>query len=347
MTVRQLDILKAIIEEYIKNGEPVGSKLIEQKLDFVVSSATIRNEMASLEKDGYLEHPHTSAGRVPTYKGFRLYIEQIMQPKPLSDDEKKMIDSMLADIDEKAPDVVLQTAAGALSELTRCAVVVSDHSPQFSVITDVEVIPTGKRMYVMLLIASNGAVKNRACRLEFDLTFEQIEFFKNFVKSHLKGIALDSLSEELFEELSLTLGSYMLSLSPLLYTVYEMSNDMMNKDVEMAGESNLLKISDVKPDEVINFLDNRKELAALLDESFSGIHVLFGQEDEKFVVTNSSLIASNFKKSDKNAGSIGIIGPMRIDYSTVIPYVEYFTEKISGILSDDEFDEEGDDEFEQ
>ena len=339
MTVRQLNILQTVIEEYIKNGEPVGSKLIESKLDYVVSSATIRNEMATLEKEGYLEHPHTSAGRVPTYKGFRLYIEQIMQPKPVSDGEKQMIDAMLGDVTEQTPEVVLQTAAGALSELTRCAVVVSDHSPQFSVITDVEVIPTGKRMYVMLLIASNGSVKNRACRLEFDLTNEQIDFFKNFVKENLKGMALDSLSEELFEKLSLTLGSYMLSLSPLLYTVYEMSNDLMNKDIEMAGESNLLKISDVKTDEVVNFLDNRRELAQLLDESFSGIHVLFGQENEKFVVTNSSLIASNFKKSDKTAGSLGIIGPMRLDYSTVIPYIEYFTQKISGLLSDDEYDE--------
>lgn len=343
MTIRQLNILKAVIEEYIKNGEPVGSKLLENKLDFVVSSATIRNEMAALEKEGYLEHPHTSAGRVPTYKGFRLYIEQIMQPKPLSDDEKSMIDAMLGDMGSEAPDVVLQTAAGALSELTKCAVVVSDHSPQFSVITDVEVIPTGKRMYVMLLIASNGSVKNRACRLEFDLTNEQIDFFKGFVKSHLRGVALDALSEELFEELSLTLGGYMLSLSPLLYTVYEMSSDMMKTDIEMAGESNLLKISDVKTEEVINFLDNRKELAQLLDESFSGIHILFGQENDKFVVTNSSIIASNFKRSDKNAGYLGIIGPMRIDYSTVIPYIEYFTEKISGLLSDDEYDE-GDNE---
>ena len=346
MTVRQMNILKLVIEEYIKNGEPVGSKLIESKLDYTVSSATIRNEMALLEKEGYLEHPHTSAGRVPTYKGFRLYIEQLMQPKPLSDSEKLMIDAMLGDVSEQTPDVVLQNAAGALSELTRCAVVVSDHSPQFSVITDIEVIPTGKRMYVMLLIASNGSVKNRACRLEFDLTNEQIGFFKEFVKENLKGVAIDSLSEELFEQLSLTLGSYMLSLSPLLYTVYEMSNDLMNRHVEMAGESNLLKISDVKTEEVIHFLDNRKELSMLLDDSFSGIHVLFGQESDKFVVTNSSLIASNYTKSDKTAGCLGIIGPMRIDYSTVIPYIEYFTQKISGILTDDEFEEEGGNENE-
>lgn len=344
MTVRQVEILKAVVEEYIKNGEPVGSKLIESKLDFAVSSATIRNEMATLEKDEYLEHPHTSAGRVPTYKGFRFYIEQIMQPKPLSDDEKQTIDAMLGNMSSESPEVILQTAAGALSELTRCAVVVSDHSPQFSVITDVEVIPTGKRMYVMLLIASNGSVKNKACRLEFDLTHEQIDFFKDFIKSHLKGVALDSLSEELFEELTLTLGSYMFSLSPLLYTVYEMTNDMMKTETQMTGEANLLKLSDIKTEEVINFLDNRKELANLLDESLSGIHVLFGQENDKFVVTNSSIIASNFKQSDKNAGCLGIIGPMRIDYSTVIPYVEYFTEKISGLLSE-EYHEEGDDDL--
>ena len=344
MTDRQLKILGAVVDEYIKLGEPVGSKFIAQSLGNIYSSATIRNEMAVLESLELLEHPHTSAGRVPTFKGYHIYIERLMKPKPLSNEEKNMIDSML-DTSNFADEAILQNAVGALSEITKCVAVVSDFSPHFSVISNIEVIPTGKRMYIMLLITSNGSVKNRVCRLQFDLTNEQIDFFKKFMLENLQGISLETLSSETFEELAVTMGSYMLSLSPLLYTVFEMTNEMTARDVSFAGQANLIRRSDVNTGEIVQFFENKKEIAKLLNDSFSGIHVMFGNEADHFVVTNSSIITANYKKSDKTAGALGIIGPMRLDYSKIIPYVEYFTQKVTGMLSDetdkgDDIDEE-------
>ena len=165
---RKLKILTAVVDEYIRTGEPVGSKAISKLDNIDVSSATIRNDMAVLEQLGYLEQPHTSAGRIPTFAGYRLYIDELMNPSALSDEEKKRLDQMLGD--KNTPEeLLIQNAVTALSEITQCTAVVTNSAPRFSVISKVDVIPTGKRIYVILLITSNGSIKNKACRLEFDL----------------------------------------------------------------------------------------------------------------------------------------------------------------------------------
>ena len=166
MDDRKLKILTAVVDEYIVTGEPVGSKAIMKHVK--ASSATIRNEMAELEKQGYLEQPHTSAGRVPTYNGYRLYVDKLAQSDPLSDDEKKELDDMLGSTFNSEDDLV-QSASLALAQLTKCATVVADSTPKFSMISKVEVIPTGKRMYVILMVTSSGTIRNKAFRLEFDL----------------------------------------------------------------------------------------------------------------------------------------------------------------------------------
>ena len=172
MDARKKNVLLAVVEAYIQTGEPVGSKMISQLPQIHVSAATVRNDMAVLEELGYLEQPHTSAGRVPTYSGYRFYIDEVVEQGSLPDAERKRLDAMLGDESQLTEDLLIQSATTALSEVTKCATVVSDFAPKYSVISKVEVIPTGKRLYVVLLITSNGTIKNKACRLEFDLTEE-------------------------------------------------------------------------------------------------------------------------------------------------------------------------------
>lgn len=155
---RRRKILAAVVDEYITTGEPVSSKTIASMPDIKVSPATIRNDMALLEELGYLEQPHTSAGRIPTYKGYRLYIEQLMPEQSLSDEDKKMLDSIL-DVEIPTADALIEKASTALAQLTNCAAVAKNVAPKFSVITKVEVIPTGRRMYVLLMITSSGDQK--------------------------------------------------------------------------------------------------------------------------------------------------------------------------------------------
>ena len=330
MDDRKLRILAAVVDEYIVTGEPVGSKAIMKYIN--TSSATIRNEMAELEKQGYLEQPHTSAGRVPTYNGYRLYVDQLLQTHPLSPEERQLLDGMLPK-DEYTEEGIVKSASNALAELTQYATFVSSENPKFSVISKVEVIPTGKRLYVLLMIASNGKIKNRTCRVEIDLTQEHLDYFSNFLKENLEGVPIDILSEEMLQKLETAMGTYLLTLSPLIRGVFDMTREITQRDVDFSGVGNLLQCNEFDQSDVISFIDRRNDLQKLIDDSFSGIHVLFSDEDDDFIIGNSSMISSNFLKNGRVAGHLGLIGPMRIDYRKVIPYVEYFAEKISEMLS--------------
>lgn len=337
MDDRKLKILAAVIDEYVRTGEPVGSKAISKLDNIKVSAATIRNDMAALEQMGYLEQPHTSAGRVPTFAGYRLYIDELMTLPDLPDDEKKRLDNMLGD-EDTPEELLVQNAAAALTEITQCAAVVTNSVPRFSVISKVEVIPTGKRLYVILLITSNGSIKNKACRLEFDLSHEQLEFFSHYIEENLSGISVDDLSKEVLDKMVAAVSAYMVSLSPLVRGICELSEDLRQQELTISGGEKLLSCEDLDKMEVIRFIEHKNELSDVLKDTFSGIQVKFGSENDSFAIGNSSLIVSKYRKDGKEAGSLGVIGPMRVDYKKIIPYVDYLTQKISYLMSGGEED---------
>ena len=249
---------------------------------------------------------------------------------------------MMDDRRQLTEDLLIQSATTALSEVTKCATVVSDFAPKYSVISKVEVIPTGKRLYVVLLITSNGTIKNKACRLEFDLTEENMQFFRNFMEENLQGVSISDLSEERMEQMITAVSAYMMALSPLVQGVCEMSRDLQKNKVYVSGEQNLLSCQDLNQAEVVQYISHKNELRGLLDVSFKGVKVGFGEEGARFVIGNSSMIVSKYQKGEQAVGSLGIIGPMRLDYAKIIPYIEYFTEKLSHLISeeDDEADNE-------
>lgn len=333
MERRAAKILAAIIDAYIKTGEPVGSKALSQQPDIGVSSATIRNHMAALEQDGYLDHPHTSAGRVPTYKGFRYYVENLMNPEPINPDKITEIDERLQR--DMSAEAIIENASTALAEITQCAAISTNHVSKFSVITKVDVVPAGKRMYVLLMIASNGTIKNKVCRMEFDMTNEQMADFTRFLNEHLSGVDIGSLSEEYVEGLTAALGGYMLSLAPLLHTVYELSEEMLRDSVDVKGEANLLACSELPAQDVIKFIERKAELSNLLEGALSGINIRFGEENGTFAISNSTVVSASYYKDGQPAGTIGIIGPMRLDYRKVIPYIEYLSRKVTQMLSEE------------
>lgn len=338
MDERKLKILAAIIDEYILTGEPVGSKAIAKVPGISVSAATIRNDMSMLEQLGYLEQPHTSAGRVPTFIGYRLYIDKLMKIEQLSESERSKLDDMLGQEENLTEESIIQSAGKALAELTKCATVVANAAPKFSVITKVDVVPTGKRLYLILLITSNGSIKNKACRLEFDLNDEQLDFFAHYIQENLQGVSIETLSEERMNQLITALGAYMITLAPLVKGLCELSRDLLQNELTISGEKNLLSCNEFDKNDIVKFIEHKDEFAALLNDSFSGIQVVFSEEKNDFVISNSSMIVSKYHKGNKNAGSLGIIGPMRLNYSKIIPYIEYFTQKITDILSKEETD---------
>jgi heat-inducible transcriptional repressor len=338
-TERGFKVLECIVDEYIKTGEPIGSKLLARRLEeqsVKVSPATIRNEMAFLEQSGYLEQPHTSAGRTPTVKGYRLYIERLLPESrsALSEADRCVIDSAVRGICGDTDEMIIENAGNALAELTKCAVVSTNNINRFSVITKVEVIPAGKRVYVLLLVTSGGGIKNRVCRLSFDLGEEQLAFFSKFANENLSGVNLDRLSQEYIEQIGVALGSYMVSLSPLLKAVADLSEEMSGAKFKFEGQNNLIAFEDLQKGEVLAILENSGAFGELLNNAFSEISVILGEEKPgTFAVSNSGLIAGSFQKHGQAAGSFGVIGPMRLDYKKLIPYVDYFAVEVTKLLS--------------
>ena len=334
---RRLKILEYVIDAYIRTGEPVGSATISQMLGGTVSSATVRNDMATLERLGFLQQPHASAGRVPTYVGYRLYIKKLMKPQPLSLEQKEEIDQMLL-ADTSSVGAIIDNAVNALAEVTGYVAVSTNNLPRFSVISKVEVVPAGYRLYAILLITSAGDIKNKICRMEFDLTDQQLQFFEDLLNRELLGITVDSLNPAMLKNLTAAMGSYLLSLSPLLYTLYQLSDEIAKRNVDVRGEGNLLKYSDFQTKELMQFLSAKEQIGHILTSAFSVINVVFGKETDTFAITNSSLVLSNYGQKQP-IGSFGVIGPIRLDYAKVIPYVSYFSESVSRMI--DKMLEEG------
>lgn len=328
---RKWQVLTAVVDEYIKTGEPVGSKVVLQQLSIKVSSATVRNDMSALEQSGFLEQPHTSAGRVPTYLGYRYYIENLMAVPQLTKEEKQLIDEKLRNNDF-TPDSIVENAVNVLSELTELTVVSKNTLPQFSMITHVEIIPAGRRLYALLIITSSGTIKNKICRIEFDITNEQLVYFGEFISENLTGMNLDDLTPDMLSNLATALGGYMMTLSPLLNALYSLSEEMTQVDIHLQGEQKLIT-SGVNASEVVDFIAKKNELDILLSSAFDGISVVFGKENESFTITNTSMILSPYSLNNENLGSLGVIGPIRLDYSKVFSHIDYVTKSMTDLLA--------------
>ena len=329
---RQFSVLKHIVDIFIKTGEPASSFAVCDRLKKNVSSATIRNDMAKLERLGFLEQPHASAGRIPTYKGFRIYVNSLMEPEHLTKNEKKKIDVLL-ERDTSSISAIVENATEALSEFTDLAVVCTNNAQMFFVISKVEVIKAGSRVYSVLMVASSGEVKNKICRLEFDITNEHIDFFKKVINDSLVGSTVDVLNSEFVESISLALGSYIYSLYPLLKALYDISNDILKSDVKLKGENNILRYGNVDVEEFIRFTKAKNKLEKILSTAFSGISVVFGKEDNEFAITNSSIIMAKYGCKEQ-MGTFGVIGPIRLNYKKILPYVSYFSKSITSLVED-------------
>ncbi|MBR2087091.1 MAG: heat-inducible transcription repressor HrcA, partial [Oscillospiraceae bacterium] len=246
------------------------------------------------------------------------------------------LDDMLGAQGPLTEELLIQNATTALAELTQCAAVVSDFSPKFSVISKVEVIPAGRRVYVVLLITSGGSIKNKACRLEFDLTNEQLGQFSEYLSKNLEGVSVADLSDERMANLTAAMSAYMMTMAPLVQGICEISRALRQHALLFKGEKNLFSHEELDKMEIVRFIEHKDELVKLLDDSFSGIRVMFGEGGDNFVIGNSSMIVSKYRKGEQNVGSLGVIGPMRLDYAKVIPYLQYFSQKITDLISEQE-----------
>ena len=332
---RKLKILGAIVEAYIETGEPVGSKAIVAREDFGCSSATIRNEMAALAEMGLIEQPHTSAGRVPTPLGFRLYIDHLMARKRLSDRERAMLDSLFA-VRDPDPDQLIRDAGNLIAEITRCASISAAASSVEAEILKAEVVPLGRRSALVLVASSSGVVKNRTCRTDFDITDSLIEKVTAFLQDQVVGRRLSEITLPALQTMATRADAgTAMTLFPLLRIVFELAREIGDGELYLGGQQNLLSYRELgsSAHELLKLLTDREELLGILSAFGRGVHVALGDELSD-PLGDTSLIVSRYPIGRRGTGMVAVLGPIRVNYASIIANLEYFSDRLAGLLAE-------------
>ncbi|MBQ0013992.1 MAG: heat-inducible transcription repressor HrcA [Oscillospiraceae bacterium] len=334
---RRQKILAAIVEQYIETGEPVGSKALLANAGLDVSSATIRNEMAELTALGFITQPHTSAGRVPTEYGYRYYVDNLMQPKELEENERRRIE---AGVDYRSgdPEILLETAGEALVNLTNFAAISKAPSDENAFIRNIEMVPISPKKAMVVLLTSTGILKSKPCRTDVEIDADLRKTFIDVVDQNFLGKPLSSVGTVMIQTLAASLGAKALSMSPLLVTIADLVEAASVSEVNLAGQSNLLgyKEYDDNAGQLLDFLHREEPLNMLVSsgDTDSDIEIRIGSENRYKELENSSMIISKYKIGENATGAIGIIGPTRMNYSKLVPSIKYLSEIISKVLSD-------------
>ena len=335
LDARKKRILEAVVEQFIETGEPVGSKFVAAAMENVVSSATIRNDMAALESAGYLEQPHTSSGRVPTHMGYRLYIDEVMKPLPLTLSRRAEIDALF-NVRNADPDQLLEDAAAALASLTGLATVSTTMIPSTVTVKKIEIIPAGERTVVILLIASSGVIKNKVCRVDFTVTQQIIDFFLKFAQSRLEGKSIDEITSSYISGVSVSLGEYARLFMPVFAALYDLVKEINEGQYFTKGITNLLGYDELSKGayELLGFIERRQEMLGIIGSTDSPVQIFIGHESAAMPLSESSVLIARYNIGQNAAGAIGLIGPVRMNYSELLPHVEYFAQTLGKLLSE-------------
>lgn len=331
---RKLQILAIVVERFIETGEPVSSKYVADIFDNTVSSATIRNDMAFLEGFGLLDHMHTSSGRVPTHQGYRIYINQMMKEVPLTATEKTNIDALF-NVRNADPDRVLEDAAASLAEYTGMAAVSATMQHKDVTVKRIEIVPAGLHTLVIMLITSSGMVKNRVCRVDFNVTDQIVDFFIKFANSRLVGKSISEITTTYLNSVSVSLGEYAKLFMPVFAAIYELVKDVDEGQYVTKGMRNLLDFSELdNGNELLKFLEEKNALLELInDGNDTETRVYIGKENFAGQLSNSSVLISRYKIGENATGLLALVGPARMDYKKLFPRVEYFAKTLGKLLS--------------
>lgn len=333
LTQRQERVLSCVVAGYSRTGEPVGSKAVAQELG--VSSATVRNEMAGLIELGLLEQPHTSAGRVPSQRGYREYVDRLMPPWPLEEGEKREMDSALlgSAYDQEA---LLLGAAQLLAESTRCAAVATTPSGAQAVVKAVQFVQTARRTAMLILLSSAGTMKTRVFRCDFDLTPELIQLYFRVFNQRVAGREVAGITPAFAQSMAASLGEMYVLLGPPLQALLEAARDTACTQVLVNGQLNLLLYPELGHRgirRVLDFLERGEGLTGLLAAKPGRVKVLIGKEAGYDELEDLTLAVARYKVAGQDAGSIGTVGPVRTDYPKLTAVLEYLSGQVGRMLT--------------
>ena len=335
MSVRRLEILRAIVDEYFLTQEPVGSKSIAARSGLGISPATIRNEMAVLEDEGLITHPHTSAGRIPTDLGYRVFVDKLATVKPLSGAERRAIETFLEgalDLD----DVVLRTVR-LLADVTKQVAVVQYPSMVKSRVRHVELVALTPSRLMMILITDSGRVEQRVLELAGDVT----DLFLSTLRNQLNNAVMGQRLPDVADRISGILESYSASdrknVAVVISALIEMAMERPEEKVVLAGTANLARFSEdfstsIHP--VLEALEEQVVLLRLLGDAGENVQVRIGTEQSERNLRTTSLVTVGYGATDSPLGALGVLGPTRMDYAGSIAAVSAVARYVGRYLNE-------------
>lgn len=333
LSERKLKILQAIISDYVKTAEPVGSRTISKKYDLGVSPATVRNEMADLEEMGYLTHPHTSAGRVPSDAAYRLYVNALMEKKELTREEKNVIAERLhSNVNEF--EKTIEHAATVLSEITNLTSFALTPSKDEDSLKFINLLPVDENTVVMMIVSESGKISNRAINIKVPYTEENLQLLAKTMTYNYKG---KSISQVLTDNIVENFRSDITAMSGLENDVMpnfmKTLEDMLNVNLYMEGLTNIFDIPEYndlqRAKSFIEMLSQKEDFTKKLIEREDGVIVTIGEENADDIMNDCALITASYHIDGKLVGKIGVIGPTRMKYGEVTSIVEYLTDNLS------------------
>jgi len=348
MDRRKLEILKAIVTDYIMTGEPVGSRTLEKKYKLGISSATIRNEMADLEELGYLDQLHSSSGRIPSAKGYRMYIDKLMTLESLSAEEAQFIEDKIITMAAFEIDKIMKQTAMMLSELTNLAVVAKKPSFSKAHVRNIQLIQVEVNTILAVIMVDHGAITHKLIKLNHTPEPEVLTNICNLLNLKLKGMNIEDINLHIVNSLKNDLEGYDELFLSILSAVYDSLNEEANEDQYFVdGTSKILnypEFSDInKMKDFLGLLEQPELLFHDLEHSDSRDEMVITLGDELSLpeAKDFTIITTSYKINDENMGTINLIGPRRLDYSKVVSIINNVKKELSKKLNEEDVNDGG------
>lgn len=340
LSERAQHLLKTLVEAYIREGQPVGSRALSRESGLALSSATIRNVMADLEELGFVTSPHTSAGRIPTDKGYRMFVDTLLHVQPL---DGQAVSEIQRGLDAKAETskALIATASQLLSRVTHLAGVVTLPRAQAASITQIEFLGLSENRVLVILVFNDREVQNRIIQLERHYSPDELKRAANFLNEQLRGRTLAQARGEILRQLKEThehLNQHMLDAISVAQRALQ-GEGGGELEYVIAGETNLMGFAELSSVEKLRRLfeafNEKRDFLHLLDKSLhaEGVHIFIGQESGYRILDDCSVVTAPYSSDNEIVGVLGVIGPMRMAYERIIPIVDVTAKLLGAALN--------------
>ncbi|ASU40424.1 heat-inducible transcriptional repressor HrcA [Herbaspirillum sp. meg3] len=336
---RAQTLLKALVERYIADGQPVGSRALSKISGLELSPATIRNVMADLEDMGFVASPHTSAGRIPTPRGYRVFVDTLLTIESIDAIDEATLETKLQSRSQiNSPQKIISNAAQVLSSLSQFAGVVMTPKRE-SIFQQIEFLRLSEKRILLVIVGPRGDVQNRLLLTDVDYTPSQLVQAANYINQHYGGLGFDEVRLRLQNELRQLRDD----MTSLMQAAVEAGSDAMadeSDNVVISGERNLLSVSDLSSNmtslrKLFDMFEQKTSLMQLLDVSSkaTGVQIFIGGESQLVPMDDMSIVTAPYEVNGKIVGTLGVIGPTRMAYERVIPIVDITAKLLSSALS--------------